>query len=181
MRKEHIVNLQGKDFVLFAGLLDEAHKKGMCRVRSRMRQEPTDQNGNNVIFEAEVTLKDKDGNESVYEATGDASPKNVSARVATAIIRVAETRAIARALRMATNIGMCSVEELGGSQEEALLENQPAKMTQAQAQAINKELAQRKMPIPEAQAYLKATFNKTATKQLTKDEADTLIAYLKKE
>jgi hypothetical protein len=44
---------------------------------------------------------------------GDADPSNVSASVRGAEMRIAETRAVNRALRKAYGIGLCSVEELG--------------------------------------------------------------------
>lgn len=44
---------------------------------------------------------------------GDADPANVSPLVRGAEMRVAETRAVNRALRKAYGIGICSVEELG--------------------------------------------------------------------
>jgi len=44
---------------------------------------------------------------------GDADPSNVSTLVRGAEMRVAETRAVNRALRKAYGIGLCSVEELG--------------------------------------------------------------------
>src|SRR5271169_6575001 len=44
---------------------------------------------------------------------GDADPSNVSHLVHGAEMRVAETRAVNRALRKAYGIGLCSVEELG--------------------------------------------------------------------
>ena len=44
---------------------------------------------------------------------GDAEPSNVSPRVRGAELRVAETRAVNRALRKAYGIGICSVEEIG--------------------------------------------------------------------
>jgi hypothetical protein len=43
---------------------------------------------------------------------GDADPSNVSSRVHGAEMRVAETRAVSRALRKAYGIGLCSVEEM---------------------------------------------------------------------
>jgi len=46
---------------------------------------------------------------------GDANPSNVSPLVHGAEIRVAETRAVNRALRKAYGIGICSVEEIGPS------------------------------------------------------------------
>jgi hypothetical protein len=44
---------------------------------------------------------------------GDANPSNISPLVRGAEMRVAETRAVNRALRKAYGIGLCSVEELG--------------------------------------------------------------------
>src|SRR5262249_47809190 len=46
---------------------------------------------------------------------GDADPSNVSPLVHGAEMRVAETRAVNRALRKAYGIGICSVEEIGSS------------------------------------------------------------------
>jgi hypothetical protein len=43
---------------------------------------------------------------------GDADPSNVSPQVRGAEMRVAETRAVNRALRKAYGIGICSIEEL---------------------------------------------------------------------
>ena len=53
---------------------------------------------------------------------GDADPSNVSAVVRGAEMRVAETRAVNRALRKAYGIGICSIEEIG-----SLVEPQPAR------------------------------------------------------
>lgn len=44
---------------------------------------------------------------------GDADPSNVSLRVRGAEMRIAETRAVNRALRKAYGVGICSVEEIG--------------------------------------------------------------------
>ncbi len=48
---------------------------------------------------------------------GDADPSNVSPLVRGAEMRVAETRAVNRALRKAYGIGICSVEEIGSFAE----------------------------------------------------------------
>jgi len=50
---------------------------------------------------------------------GDADPSNVSTLVRGAEMRVAETRAVNRALRKAYGIGICSVEEIGSLSEPA--------------------------------------------------------------
>jgi hypothetical protein len=46
---------------------------------------------------------------------GDADPSNVSLLVRGAEMRIAETRAVNRALRKAYGIGICSVEEIGSN------------------------------------------------------------------
>ncbi|MGA2372694.1 MAG: hypothetical protein ABSG11_18675, partial [Candidatus Korobacteraceae bacterium] len=46
---------------------------------------------------------------------GDADPSNVSPLVRGAEMRIAETRAVNRALRKAYGIGICSVEEIGSN------------------------------------------------------------------
>jgi hypothetical protein len=48
---------------------------------------------------------------------GDADPSNVSPLVHGAEMRVAETRAVNRALRKAYGIGICSIEEIGSFAE----------------------------------------------------------------
>jgi len=50
-----------------------------------------------------------------YTSYGDADPGNVSSMVSGAELRIAETRAVNRALRKAYGIGLCSVEEMGSA------------------------------------------------------------------
>ena len=50
---------------------------------------------------------------SGFVGYGDADPSNVSVRVRGAEMRIAETRAVNRALRKAYGIGICSIEEIG--------------------------------------------------------------------
>ena len=52
---------------------------------------------------------------SGFVGYGDADPANVSALVRGAEMRIAETRAVNRALRKAYGIGICSVEEIGAN------------------------------------------------------------------
>jgi hypothetical protein len=65
---------------------------------------------NRWIFKATVY---KSPSSKGFVGYGDADPSNVSPRVQGAEIRIAETRAVNRALRKAYGIGLCSVEELG--------------------------------------------------------------------
>ena len=55
----------------------------------------------------------KPGDCKGFVGYGDADPSNVSSLVRGAEMRVAETRAVNRALRKAYGIGICSVEEIG--------------------------------------------------------------------
>ena len=61
---------------------------------------------------------------------GDADPSNVSSLVHGAEMRVAETRAVNRALRKAYGIGICSVEEIGS------LDRQPPRPLQSRRNSL---------------------------------------------
>ena len=98
-----------KDVVLYAGLLSQAHEEGLTRVRTSIVQIPTEENGRLAIVKAEVETT-----KGLFEAIGDACPENVDDFLAPHLIRVAETRAKARALRDAVNVGVVSFEELDG-------------------------------------------------------------------
>ena len=98
-----------KDVVLYAGLLSQAHEEGLARVRTSILQIPTEENGRLAILKAEVETS-----KGLFEAIGDASPESVGEDLIPHLIRVAETRAKARALRDAVNVGVVSFEELDG-------------------------------------------------------------------
>jgi hypothetical protein len=115
----YIVKLQGQEFVTFKGLLHLAHKIGMEGNTSDciyFDDKPTfDDKGNKIepsyrcIFKCTVTMK----NQKTFVAHGDASPKNVGKMIVPHLYRMAETRAMARALRFATGCGFTALEELG--------------------------------------------------------------------
>jgi hypothetical protein len=109
--RKYIVNISGREFVTMAGLLDVAHKKGLKSIKSEMVL--ADAERSNYIFKTEVILK----NGSSFVSYGDANPNNVGTMIKPHIIRMSETRSIARCLRWATNIGMTSLEELGDKGE----------------------------------------------------------------
>ncbi len=127
--KRFVVNLQGKDFVTYEGLLDTAHQKGLVGIHTDIIQLPTSQNGNVCVVKA--VAKTESGE---FHGVGDADPNNVNRLITKHIIRMAETRAKARALRDLTNIGMTAIEELGGDDAPAP-RNQEVKKTITKAQA----------------------------------------------
>src|SRR5438105_2396020 len=111
MKKEHIIERNGRSYVLYAGLLDLAHQSGLKSIRTELVQVPSEANNRVAICVATVTL-DKDGQERVFTGIGDAAPNNVAPVMQTCLIRLAETRAKARALRDSVNVGVAAFEEL---------------------------------------------------------------------
>src|SRR5215510_10437174 len=99
-----------KDVVTYQGLLSKAHDEGLKAIRTQLLQVPTEENGRTAIVETE---------RGCFEGLGDASPDNVTPFLTPHLIRMAETRAKARALRDAVNVGVVSFEELDG--EETML------------------------------------------------------------
>lgn len=123
MKKEFIVERHGKSFVLYSGLLEEAHAQGLKSISTTLLQAPTDSNGNLAICHAQVEMQ----NGSTFTDIGDASPHNVNDMMRNCLIRMAETRAKARAMRDAVNVGVVSLEELEEATEFAP-SGQPARV-----------------------------------------------------
>ena len=102
--------INGRWYVTHSGLLRIACRKHCNGIRVQPVREFWDNNGSRFAFRAKVytsaTCRGFDG-------YGDATPSNVSPLVHGAEMRVAETRAVNRALRKAYGIGICSVEEIG--------------------------------------------------------------------
>ncbi|MDQ3855415.1 MAG: hypothetical protein M3281_03370 [Chloroflexota bacterium] len=107
MKREFIIERQGKSFVLYAGLLEEAHEQGLKEITTSLIQLPTPGNRNVAVCHAVVET-----DRGRFTGIGDASPDNVPSIMKPHIIRMAETRAKARALRDAVNVGVAAIEEL---------------------------------------------------------------------
>jgi hypothetical protein len=152
VKKEYIINWQGTDFVKYEGLLDEAHQQGLCRVSTTLIQVPHQDNGNVAIVAAEVET-----GKGTFSGIGDASPTNVNRMIAPHLIRMAETRAKARALRDAVNIGVTALEELGD------LDEQPAAAESGRLPAVAESSEPYRGDFPKASPYKPATANQLAT------------------
>jgi len=102
--------LNGGWYVTNSGLLRLADRRGCRGIVIRPVPQFSDPSISRWVFKAIVY---KPGSSRGFVGFGDADPANVSPLVRGAEMRVAETRAVNRALRKAYGIGLCSVEELG--------------------------------------------------------------------
>lgn len=108
-----IKNIKGKDFAVYAGLLDLAHQMGLVELKANPVQYPTKENDMRAICISYARTSDG----KVFEDVGDADPRNTDTLISKHIIRMASTRAKARVLRDLTNIGMTCLEELANLDE----------------------------------------------------------------
>jgi hypothetical protein len=102
--------LDGGWYVTHAGLLSLARRSCCSGIRVQPAREFCEPMADRWVFRATVY---KSVRSKGFVGYGDADPSNVSPLVHGAEMRVAETRAVNRALRKAYGIGLCSVEELG--------------------------------------------------------------------
>jgi hypothetical protein len=101
--------LNGAWYVTSGGLLRIAENNRCQGIQTQAIFNLCDSTTSRWVFKATVykTLRSKG-----FVGYGDADPSNTSPLVRGAEMRVAETRAVNRALRKAYGIGLCSVEEL---------------------------------------------------------------------
>lgn len=112
--------VERKEVVTAKGLLHLAHRERLSSIRTRLVQAPSKDNDHTAI--AVVTVVTSRGS---FEGLGDATPRNVNPRVAAHFVRMAETRALARALRAALDIGVVALEELEDSADEVAFDREP--------------------------------------------------------
>jgi hypothetical protein len=105
-----LLYLDGKWYVTHPGLLRVARRSRCSGIQVEPIQEFCDPQADRWTFKATIY---KSRNCKGFVGYGDANPSNISTLVRGAEMRVAETRAVNRALRKAYGIGVCSVEELG--------------------------------------------------------------------
>jgi hypothetical protein len=97
-------------YVTHSGLLRLAERRHCAGMHVRPVLKSSDPAHSRWVFRAVVY---KSRNCKGFVGYGDADPSNTSDLVRGAEMRVAETRAVNRALRKAYGIGICSVEEIG--------------------------------------------------------------------
>ena len=123
--KGDVIYLDGGWYVTHSGLLRLANRRRCIGIHTRPLLQSSDPASSRWVFKATVF---KSRSCRGFIGYGDADPSNVSPIVHGAEMRVAETRAVNRALRKAYGIGICSVEEIGSRPEPARSQRQLSKL-----------------------------------------------------
>ena len=105
-----LLYLNGRWYVTHSGLLRLSRRKGCAGIQVHPVRAFCDPSATRWAFKATVY---RSRTCRGFVGSGDADTSNVSPLVHGAEMRVAETRAVNRALRKAYGIGICSVEEIG--------------------------------------------------------------------
>jgi hypothetical protein len=105
-----LIYLHNGWYVTHTGLIGLARRKRCSGIHVEAVDSLCDSAASRFVLKATVYPSK---NSSGFVGYGDADPSNVSSLVRGAEMRVAETRAVNRALRKAYGIGLCSVEEIG--------------------------------------------------------------------
>jgi hypothetical protein len=122
VRSGDLLLLEGRWYVTHTGLLRLARRSHCAGISVEAVSELSDPAAGRWAFKATVYRSAKCKG---FAGFGDADPSNVSTLVRGAEMRVAETRAVNRALRKAYGIGLCSVEEIGSTPMPADATRQP--------------------------------------------------------
>ncbi len=192
-----------KEVVTYAGLLNRAHQEGLKQIETTLLQAPSAANEMTAISMAKVVTE-----KGVFTEVGDANPGNVNATIVPHIIRMAFTRAKARALRDAVNVGVIALEELTDDYANGAVDSgnsaktngatasaaddagngstgngssqEPASdpMTENQRRYLFRLLAERSITGDEAHGFLKRAFGVESLKDASKADASTLIDHI---
>lgn len=166
-RDEFVKNLQGKDFILYGGLVTLAHANGFKGMKTELIQAPNKSNDGEAIVKAVVV--DANGNE--WHGIGDANDTNCNKKVAAHKIRMAETRAKGRALRDALGIDLTMDSELTDPYEKEMI-------TQAQTKIIKKLMDEKGIDKLEVSKLAYQEFGVKTAARLEKEQAQVFISML---
>ena len=103
--KKYIVDIKGKKFITYAGLLNEAHKQKIEDMRVTELNVNWDNQSAYCIVACKIGEKE-------FMGVGSGTQENCGSMVKGHFVEMAHTRAKARALRDALNIDMVAVDEL---------------------------------------------------------------------
>jgi hypothetical protein len=113
MLEDYVITCQGVDYVLYPGLLAEAHRREIKELRLELVQLPTSANGWRAICQAQVTTAS-----GRFMSLGEACPANAGSDAIATLLHLAQIRAKAHAMCDALNLDLTPIEDRpGGSLE----------------------------------------------------------------
>ena len=159
-------------------MLALAHEQALRRVSTKILQVPDDSNCQGAIGHPTVETQ-----RGTFVGIGDASPANVSRQLLTVTIRLAETRAKARALRDAVNVGLAALEELG--EDPGPDPDSTTTATYSRCRTYSPGLSSEprfatENPATDAQWRASERFGGTVPANLSKSQASAIIAQLQR-
>jgi len=104
-----VVNIKGKDFITYAGLLEKAHERGLISFEILDHWQSEDLKNAWCKVRAHCIVDKKD---QYFDGIGSSTPLNTGDMTQHYPIEMAHTRSKGRALRDFLNIGEAMVEEL---------------------------------------------------------------------
>jgi hypothetical protein len=105
--EDYVISRRGADYVLYEGLLAEAHRQGLKAILTRLVQAPTEENGRLAVCSAVVETK-----RGRFCGLGEARVTEARSVLGKGLVGLAETRAKARALRDAVGARQTPIEDL---------------------------------------------------------------------
>ncbi len=173
-------------YVTHTGLIRLATRRRCSGIQVQPITEFSDALNRRYAFKATVYKSQKSPG---FVGYGDADPSNVSFLVHGAEMRVAETRAVNRALRKAYGIGICSIEEIGSfaeppqsSRESKKLPPQPANGNGNGGPKVRDRLCQiirqHQLDPNLVKAYATDFCGVKALRDATRDQVENFVAHL---
>jgi len=169
--------INGSWYVTHTGLLRLARRKRCRGIHVEAVDSLCDSTANRFVLKATVYPF---GKSSGFVGYGDADPSNVSAIVHGAEMRVAETRAVNRALRKAYGIGICSVEEIG-SVAATQRDQEPAKGNHGAPKVRDRLcliIRQNQLDPDLVKAYATDFCGVKALREATREQVENFVAHL---
>jgi len=173
-------------YVTHAGLLRLARRRRCVGMHVEPATQFSDPSVARWAFKATVYKSPKCKG---FVGYGDADPSNVSFLVQGAEMRVAETRAVNRALRKAYGIGICSVEEIGSlaepstsSAQSKKLPPQPANGNYGGGRTVRDRLCQiirqHQLDATLVKSYATDFCGVKALREATREQVESFVAHL---
>jgi hypothetical protein len=175
--------LEGRWYVTHAGLLRLARRHHCAGISAEPVTEFCDPNRGRWTFRATVYKSTKCRG---FVGFGDADPTSVSLRVRGAEMRVAETRAVNRALRKAYGVGLCSVEELGetpgkgagNSQTQNLVQLKPENGQPRLRDRLRLLIREHQLDASEVKRYAAEYCQVTSLRNAKREQIESLLEHL---